>query len=54
VLACLKRIEERGTHETAHRVYQNICWVFRHAAVTRRCTHDPCTSLQGMLLPTKL
>jgi integrase len=52
VLACLKRIEARGTHETAHRVCQNICWVFRHAAVTRRCTHDPCPSLQRMLLLT--
>jgi integrase len=52
LLACLKRIEARGTHETAHRVYQNICWVFRHAAVTRRCTRDPSASLKGMLLPT--
>lgn len=52
LLVCLKRIEARGTHETAHRVYQNICWVFRHAAVTRRCTYDPCTSIKGMLLPT--
>jgi integrase len=52
VLSCLKRIEARGTHETAHRVYQNICWVFRHAAVTGRCAHDPSASLKGMLLPT--
>jgi integrase len=52
LLTCLKRIEARGTHETAHRVYQNICWVFRHAAVTRRCAYDPSAPLKGMLLPT--
>jgi integrase len=52
LLTCLKRIEARGTHETAHRVYQNICWVFRHAAVTRRCAYDPSAPIKGMLLPT--
>jgi integrase len=53
LLACLRRIEARGTHETAHRVYQNICWVFRHAAVTRRCAYDPSAPIKGMLLPTR-
>ena len=52
LLACLKRIEARGTRETAHRVYQNICWVFRHAAVTGRLNHDPSAPLKGALLPT--
>jgi integrase len=52
ILTCLKRIEVRGTRETAHRVYQNICWVFRHAAVTGRVIHDPSASLKGSLLPT--
>jgi len=52
ILTCLKRIEARGTRETAHRVYQNICWVFRHAAVTGRLIHDPSASLKGQLLPT--
>jgi integrase len=52
ILTCLKRIEARGTRETAHRVYQNICWVFRHAAVTGRLIHDPSASLKGTLLPT--
>jgi integrase len=52
LLACLKRIESRGTHETAHRVYQNICWVFRHAAITGRLIHDPSAPLKGALLPT--
>jgi integrase len=51
ILACLKRIEARGTRETAHRVYQNICWVFRHAAVTGRLIHDPSAALKGALLP---
>ena len=52
ILTCLKRIEARGTRETAHRVYQNICWVFRHAAATGRLLHDPSVSLKGTLLPT--
>jgi integrase len=52
ILTCLKRIEARGTRETAHRVYQNICWVFRHAAITGRLIHDPSASLKGALLPT--
>jgi integrase len=52
ILACLKRIEARGTHETAHRVYQNICWVFRHAASSGRLIHDPSAPLKGALLPT--
>jgi integrase len=52
ILTCLKRIEARGTRETAHRVYQNICWVFRHAAATGRLLHDPSVSLKGTLQPT--
>jgi integrase len=52
ILTCLKRIEARGTCETAHRVYQNICWVFRHAALTGRVIHDPSAPLKGTLLPT--
>jgi hypothetical protein len=52
LLTCLKRIEARGTRETAHRVYQNICWVFRHAAVTGRVIHDASAPLKGTLLPT--
>jgi len=52
ILSSLKRIEARGTRETAHRVYQNICWVFRHAAVTGRVIHDPSAHLKGTLLPT--
>jgi integrase len=48
----LRRIEARGTHETAHRVYQNICWVFRYGAATSRLTHDPSAPLKGALLPT--
>jgi integrase len=52
ILTCLKRIEARGTRETAHRVHQNICWVFRHAALTGRVIHDPSAPLKGALLPT--
>jgi integrase len=52
ILSCLKRVEARGTRETAHRLYQNVCWVFRHALATNRCTLDPSIPLRGMLLPT--
>jgi integrase len=52
LLACLKRIEARGNLETAHRAYQNICWVFRYATATGQCTKDPSAALNGALLPT--
>jgi integrase len=52
ILACLKRIEARGTRETAHRVHRNIGLVFRHAATTRRCRIDPSASLTRALQPT--
>lgn len=38
--------------ETAHRVYQNICRIFRHAIATHRCVHDVSAALKGALLPT--
>jgi integrase len=52
ILTCLKRIEARGNLETAHRAYQNICWVFRYATATGQCTQDPSAALKGALLPT--
>lgn len=52
LLACLKRIEARNAHETAHRASENISWVFRYAIETHRCTSDPSPSLKDALLPT--
>jgi integrase len=52
ILSCLQRIEARGNHETAHRAYQNIGWIFRHAIATHHCTNDVSAALKGALLPT--
>jgi integrase len=52
LLTCLKRIEARNAHETAHRACENIAWVFRYAIETHRCTSDPTASLKSALLPT--
>jgi integrase len=52
LLACLKRIEARGNLETAHRAYQNICWVLKYATAAGQCTRDPSAALKGALLPT--
>lgn len=50
LLACLKRIEARNAHETVHRAFENICWIFRYALATHRCDHNP--SVLRALLPT--
>jgi integrase len=52
LLACLRRIEARNAHETAHRACENISWVFRYAIATHRCERDPSTTLKSALLPT--
>ncbi|MDR3158748.1 MAG: integrase arm-type DNA-binding domain-containing protein [Zoogloeaceae bacterium] len=50
VLAVLRRIEERGIIETAHRVKTVISQVMRYAIATgRREERDPCPDLKGAL-----
>ena len=49
VLAVLKRIEERGRHETAHRVRSECGNVFRYAVVTGRAERDPTIELRGAI-----
>ncbi len=51
VLTCLRRIEERGTLETAHRTHQHCGQVFRYAVATGRADRDPCADLRGALPP---
>jgi integrase len=51
VLACLRRIEARGTLETAHRTHQHCGQVFRYAVATGRADRDPCADLRGALPP---
>ena len=42
VLSCLRRIEQRGAIDTAHRALQNCGQVFRYAVATSRAPRDPC------------
>jgi hypothetical protein len=49
VLSVLRRIEERGALETAHRAMQNCGQVFRYAVATGRAERDPTGDLKGAL-----
>jgi integrase len=53
ILTCLRRIEERGAMETAHRALENCGQVFRYAIVTGRTEHNPASDLKGALSPVK-
>lgn len=53
VLGCLRRIEDRGALDTAHRALQNCSQVFRYAVATGRALRDPCGDLRGALPPAK-
>lgn len=49
VLAMLRKIEERGKIETAHRVLGICSQVFRYAVACGICFSDPCRDLRGAL-----
>lgn len=51
LLAVLRRIEARGTTDTAHRAHQNCGQVFRYAVATGRALRDPTADLRGALAP---
>ncbi|MDW7618955.1 MAG: integrase arm-type DNA-binding domain-containing protein [Nitrosomonadaceae bacterium] len=51
VLSILRRIEGRGTLDTAHRAHQNCSQVFRYAVATGRAVSDPTPALRGALPP---
>lgn len=51
LLDALRKIEARGTHETAHRTKQLAGRVFRYAIATGRAQHDPSGALRGALAP---
>jgi len=53
LLAVLRRIESRGTVETAHRALQNCGQVFRYAVASGRAPRDPSGDLRGALPPMK-
>ena len=51
LLAVLRRIESRGTHETAHRVRALFGRVARYAIATGRADRDVSADLRGALVP---
>jgi integrase len=53
LLAVVRRIEERGALETAHRALGNCGQVFRYAVATGRAERDPSGDLRGALPPVK-
>lgn len=53
LLACLRRIETRGTQDTAHRALQDCGRVFRYAVSTGRAERDPSGDLRGALAPAE-
>lgn len=53
LLQCLRRVEDRGAVETAHRVHQICSQVFRYAIATGRAERDPAADLRGALIPVK-
>ena len=53
VLAVMRRIENRGAVETAHRALANCGQVFRYAIATGRAARDVSADLRGALPPVK-
>lgn len=53
LLATLRKVEARGTLETAHRVHQTCSRVFRYAVATGRAERDPAADLRGAIPPQK-
>lgn len=53
LLTVIRRIEDRGALETAHRVLSNCGQVFRYAVATGRAERDPSGDLRGALPPFK-
>lgn len=53
LLKVVRRIEDRGAVETAHRALQNCGQVFRYAIATGRAKRSPAGDLRGALIPVK-
>jgi integrase len=53
LLTVIRRIENRGALETAHRARTNCGQVLRYAVATGRCERDPSGDLRGALPPAK-
>lgn len=53
LLVAIRKIEERGNNDLAHRVMQTCSQVFRYAVATGRAEHDVTADLKGALKPVK-
>ncbi|BCQ24710.1 hypothetical protein NK8_28860 [Caballeronia sp. NK8] len=53
ILACLRRIEDRGARDTAHRALQNCSAVFSYAISTGLARDNPAAHMKGALRPAK-
>jgi len=53
ILSALRRIENRGAGDTAHRALQNCGQIFRYAVATGRAERDYAADLRGALAPVK-
>jgi integrase len=53
LLSVLRRIEERGALETAHRALQNCSQVFRYGVAIGKAERNPTPDLRGALPPVK-
>ena len=53
LLAVLRKVENRGSQEVAHRLLQSCGQVFTYAVVTERATHNPAANLRGALKPVQ-
>jgi integrase len=51
VLGVLRKIEKRGTNETARRVRQRMSWVFGYAIATGRGENDPAAVVRAAMAP---
>ncbi|MDR1475541.1 MAG: integrase arm-type DNA-binding domain-containing protein [Holosporales bacterium] len=53
LLATIRKVEERGALDMAHRTLQYVGQIFRYAIATDRCEHDVTADLRGALMPVK-
>lgn len=53
LLTVLRRVENRGALDTAHRVRQTCGQIFRYAVATGRAERDPSVDLKGAIPPVK-
>ena len=52
ILSCLRRIENRGAIETAHRILQYVSTTMRYAISSGRAERNPAADLKGALPPS--